>query len=69
LLYEISIHKSLQHRNVVKFTDFFEDHINVYIILELCENGNLNDYFKSKKTLGEDEVREYLRQLICGLKY
>lgn len=69
LLYEISIHKSLEHNNIVRFIDFFEDSKNVYIILELCENGNLNDYFKSKKTLGEEEVRIYLRQLICGLKY
>lgn len=46
LLYEISIHKSLNHPNIVKFIDFFEDSKNVYIILELCEGGNLNDFFK-----------------------
>ena len=35
LLYEISIHKSLNHPNIVKFIDYFEDSKNVYIILEL----------------------------------
>ena len=69
LLYEISIHKSLNHPNIVKFLDFFEDAKNVYIILELCEDGNLNDHFKKSKTLKESEVRMYTRQMISALKY
>jgi len=33
---EISIHRELQHDFVVKFFSFFEDDLNVYVILELC---------------------------------
>jgi len=69
LLYEIAIHKSLKHPGVVKFIDHFEDEKNVYIILELCTDGNLNEYFKEQKTLKEHEVRSYLRQMISALKY
>jgi hypothetical protein len=36
LLAEIKIHRSLQHRFVVGFDNFFEDRTNVYIMLELC---------------------------------
>ena len=32
---EISIHKSLNHKNIVKFHHHFEDNLKVYILLEL----------------------------------
>lgn len=34
---EITIHKSLRHKNIVQFYSFFDDPQNVYIILELCK--------------------------------
>lgn len=34
---EITIHRSLNHPNIVKFHGFFEDSYNVYIVLELCK--------------------------------
>lgn len=33
------IHKSLNHRHVVKFEDVFEDAENIYFVLELCHSG------------------------------
>lgn len=33
---EIQIHQSLCHKNVVGFYSFFEDNLNIYIVLELC---------------------------------
>jgi len=33
---EISIHREISYKNVVKFQSFFEDSDNVYILLELC---------------------------------
>lgn len=33
---EIKIHKSLDHKYIVKFFSFFEDKNNVYILLEIC---------------------------------
>jgi polo-like kinase 1 len=34
---EITIHRSLEHANIVKFHSFFDDPANVYIVLELCK--------------------------------
>lgn len=34
---EIDIHRSLKHKHVVGFHNFFEDTQNIYIILELCK--------------------------------
>lgn len=38
LLSEIKIHRSLVHKHIVGFNHFFEDHDNVYILLELCRS-------------------------------
>jgi polo-like kinase 1 len=39
LITEIKIHQVLNHDNIVRYRHVFEDDENVYIILELCENG------------------------------
>lgn len=39
LLGEIRIHRSIKHKHIVGFLSFFEDKVNVYIMLELCSNN------------------------------
>jgi polo-like kinase 1 len=36
LVSEIKIHKSMNHRHIVRFERYFEDDENVYIVLEVC---------------------------------
>lgn len=69
LITEIKIHKALHHPNIVAFEHYFEDHENVYILLELCQNQSINDLLKRRKKLTEIEVQCYLVQLIKSLKY
>jgi polo-like kinase 1 len=69
LISEIKIHKSLHHINIVNFEHVFEDHENVYILLELCTNQTLNDLIKRRKRLTELEVQCYVVQMIGALKY
>lgn len=38
LMSEIKIHQSLENQNIVEFRRHFEDHANVYIVLEICTN-------------------------------
>lgn len=35
---EIQIHRVLSHQNVVLFKRYFEDSLNVYMVLDLCQN-------------------------------
>ncbi|CAK89304.1 unnamed protein product (macronuclear) [Paramecium tetraurelia] len=69
LISEIKIHKSLQNTNIVQFEHVFEDHENVYILLELCSNQTLNELIKRRKRLTEIEVQCYVAQIINALKY
>ena len=69
ILTEINIQKSLNSPKVVKVNSYSEDDKNVYMILELCKNRSLSDLLKKRKYLSEFEVRNYMFQLIQGVKY
>src|SRR5258708_5389062 len=36
---EINIHSRLDHKNIVKFIEMFQDNSNIYMILELCDTS------------------------------
>lgn len=69
LMTEINIHKSLKNTHVVGFVNHFEDHENVYILLELCENQTLHELIRRRRRLTELETQCYMVQLIEGLNY
>nr|XP_033772837.1 serine/threonine-protein kinase PLK3 isoform X2 [Geotrypetes seraphini] len=69
IINEIELHKSLHHRNIVKFSHHFEDSDNIYIFLEHCSRKSLAHIWKARHRLTEPEVRYYLKQIICALKY
>lgn len=58
---EVSIHSRLKHPSILELYAFFEDANYVYLVLEYCQNGELQRYFKEhNKVLKEHEGR-----LIC----
>eukprot|EP01105_Mastigella_eilhardi_P018270 TRINITY_DN4220_c0_g1_i2.p1 TRINITY_DN4220_c0_g1~~TRINITY_DN4220_c0_g1_i2.p1 ORF type:complete len:132 (-),score=30.11 TRINITY_DN4220_c0_g1_i2:197-592(-) len=69
LFTEIRIHKSLTHRHIVRFINFFEDNANVYLLMELCNNKTMMDMMRKRKSLAEAEVRYWIAQIIDALKY
>ncbi|KAF5269272.1 hypothetical protein FQR65_LT02573 [Abscondita terminalis] len=66
---EINIHRSLSHKHVVGFHGFFEDSLNVYIILELCRRRSMMELHKRRMTLTEPETRFYMKQILSGVYY
>merc|ERR1711988_1521699 len=40
---EIAIMKIMDHPNIIKLYESFEDHRNIYLVLELCTGGELFD--------------------------
>ncbi|KZS96268.1 Pkinase-domain-containing protein [Sistotremastrum niveocremeum HHB9708] len=61
---EIKIHRSIQHPNVVKFFECFEDSDNVYMTLELCEAGSLMETLRRRKRFTEPEARVFMIQVV-----
>ncbi|CAH0557257.1 unnamed protein product [Brassicogethes aeneus] len=66
---EIEIHQSLNHKNIVRFYNFFEDQSNIYIVLELCRKKSMMELHKRRKAISEPETRFYMKQLLSGVNY
>lgn len=66
---EIKIHRSIDHKYVVRFEDVFEDKENVYIIMELCPNQTMLELVKRKKRLTESDARRYMLQTLDGVRH
>ena len=69
--HEVKIHYQLKHPSILELYTFFEDKNYVYLVLELCHNGEMQQYLKGRPrpNLDEDETRHYLKQVIDGMVY
>ncbi|XWS39979.1 hypothetical protein CRYUN_Cryun18bG0100900 [Craigia yunnanensis] len=63
---EVKILRALTgHDNLVKFYDAFEDHDNVYIVMELCEGGELLDRILARGgKYSEDDAKAVMVQIL-----
>ncbi|XP_042064300.1 CDPK-related kinase 3-like [Salvia splendens] len=68
---EVKILKALSgHRHLVRFYDACEDANNVYIIMELCEGGELLDRILSKGgRYTEDEAKRIIVQILSVVAF
>jgi calcium-dependent protein kinase len=70
MLKEVSILKSLDHPNIIKMFDMYQDDIYYYIVIEYCSGGELFDRVKDNSDgFSEKEAAGYLRQLLSALSY
>ena len=66
---EIKIQSELLYEGIVQSYCHFEDAENVYMVLELCEGGNLYRYLKTYGPLNETEASIVIKQLLLSLEY
>ena len=69
IINEVKIMNELNSPNLLKLITNFEDENNIYIILPLCQNGQLYDLIhKSKKKIKTIYIKKYLYQTIQAIK-
>ena len=56
LFNEINNLKDLDHPNIIKMFEFFEDSKRYYIVTEICKGGELFDEIINRKRLTEKET-------------
>ena len=61
--------KRMDHPNIVRLFETFEDHKNIYLILELCTGGELFDAIVSSGFLNEKEASKLIRQILSAIFY
>ncbi|RRT76275.1 hypothetical protein BHM03_00033025 [Ensete ventricosum] len=68
---EVKILKALSgHKNLVKFYDACEDALNVYIVMELCEGGELLDrILRRGGRYTEEDAKEIVVQILSVVAF
>lgn len=66
---EISIMKQLDHPNIIKLFETFEDHRNIYLVMELCTGGELFDRIIELGHLTEHQAATIMQQILRAIYY
>lgn len=68
---ELDVMRRVDHPNIIKLYDVFETSTELYIVMELCQGGELFDRIKSQENgaYSEKDASSILRQILEGLKY
>ena len=69
ILYEINLMRKLNHQNITKILETFEDEQFYFIIMEYINGGNLLSYVKKRRKLSEKVAKFIFRQIILGIKH
>ncbi|XP_018421461.1 PREDICTED: serine/threonine-protein kinase PLK4 isoform X2 [Nanorana parkeri] len=67
---EVEIQCQLKHPSILELYNYFEDSNYVYLILEMCHNGEMNRFLKNrKKPFTEKEAWNFMEQIVKGMLY
>ena len=66
---EIEILKNLEHPNIMKIYECFNDKENVYIISEFCDEGDLLGKMEKLKSLNQIVVKFLMDQILNAIAY
>jgi serine/threonine-protein kinase ULK/ATG1 len=66
---EIAILRDYNHPNIVRLCDHFNSTKYIFLILELCEGGDLSKYIKKYKNVSESISIKFLKQIASGLSF
>ena len=69
LLQEVYLLKKVRHTNVIRLLEVFESPNHLLMVMEYAGDGDLLQYVKKKKRLGESEARGIFRQVVYGLAH
>ena len=66
---EIELPKVIDHPNIVKYVECFEDPQNIYLILEYLEGHTLSKYVVRREHLVEPLCKRVMRDIFSALSY
>lgn len=66
---EIETALSLDHPNIIKIYETFEDNEAIHIVMELCTGGELMEIFPDDGSVKEEQALELLRSMLKALNH
>jgi len=66
---EITVHRNLDHPNIIKFYDYIQKEHNIYFILDFAENGNLYSYVHKRRGLPQEDVFRFFHQTCLAIQH
>lgn len=66
---EIQLMKELEHPNIIRLYETYEDKENIYLVMELCSGGELFDRIITAGFFSEREAAIYVKQMLGALYY
>lgn len=66
---EIAITKIIDHPNIIKFFEVFEEPTKVYISMEKCKGGELFEEILKRKHFSEQQVAKIMKEIFSALAY
>ena len=66
---EIECLKNIDHPNILKIYEYFEDKVECKIVTELCEGGELFHSILQKKSFNEKQVATIMKTVISCINY
>eukprot|EP00922_Rhytidocystis_sp_ex-Travisia-forbesii_P050823 GHVS01075491.1.p1 GENE.GHVS01075491.1~~GHVS01075491.1.p1 ORF type:complete len:552 (-),score=73.52 GHVS01075491.1:1922-3577(-) len=69
LLDEVAVLKKLDHPNIMKLYEFFEDKRNYYLVTELYTGGELFDEIIHRQKFSESDAAIIMKQVLSGVTY
>ncbi|XP_065059141.1 serine/threonine-protein kinase PLK4-like isoform X2 [Rhopilema esculentum] len=67
---EVEIHCQLKNPSILELYSYLEDDDHVYLILEMCHNGDLKKFLENRGSpLNEREAQKILLQVLMGVLY
>ena len=69
LKYEVDILKNLNHPNIVRLYEVFEDNKTIHLVTELCDGRELFEEIQSRKNFSELEAAIVTKQILQAISY
>ena len=69
LNYEIDILKNLDHPNILRLYEVFEDKKYIYLVTEYCQGGELFDEIIARGKFNEQDAAVVIKQLLSAISY
>lgn len=68
-LNEIGMLKSIDHPNVLKYFECYQDDFNYYIVTEFCSGGELLSFIVKEKGINDWQAAYIMKQVLSAVNY